>query len=131
MDAELTAVPFTFQGRMSRSKSRLARDQVAQARVTQSEHEELLGAARGDGRALGEWIREVLLREARRAETDMLFTELIATRMLLVNLIKPILEGKTAQKDYVAEAMTEIRRVKRKAAKDVRQQYRDEDEGGR
>jgi hypothetical protein len=130
MGEELTAVPFTFHGRISRSKSRQARDQVAQARVTPKEYEELLSAARGDGRALGEWVREVLLREARRADDDALFTELVATRMLMVNLFKPLIMGKPVSQEWLTEMMAVIRREKRKAAQEVRQQYTDDKVGG-
>ena len=61
-----------LEGRLSRSQGRAARSCVAQARVTEDEHRDLLRAARSDGRALGEWAREILLREARRSADDPL-----------------------------------------------------------
>ncbi len=64
--------------RLSRSKGRLARVHVAQARVTQPERQELEAAARRESKALSEWARDVLLHQARRSQDDALFTELVA-----------------------------------------------------
>jgi phage I-like protein len=131
VDTPGLAPPFELEARLRRSRGRTGRTFVASTKVTASEQNELIRAATSEGKAFSEWARDVLLREARRADADALFTEVIATRMLLVNLIKPLVEGGTIPKNYVADAMAEIRRVKHKAAKDVRQQYNDEDKGGR
>ena len=113
----------SIEARLSRSKGRLARAHVAQARVTQPEQKELEDAARREGKALSEWARDVLLREARRSQDDALFTELIATRMLLVNLIKPIILGEKVSPTWITEAMGMVRREKHKAAQELMQQY--------
>lgn len=113
----------SIEARLSRSKGRLARVHVAQARVTQPEQRELDEAARKEGKALSEWARDVLLREARRGEGDALFTELVATRMLLVNLIKPLILGEKVSPAWITEAMGMVRREKHKAAQEVMQQY--------
>jgi hypothetical protein len=65
----------------------------------------------------------VLLREARRAPDDALFTELVATRLLLTNLIKPLLLGKPMPEDWIAKAMAGVREAKHKAAADLRKEY--------
>ena len=121
----------SMEARLSRSKSRPPRVHVAQARVTQPEHRELLDAARKDGKALSEWARDTLLYAARASGHDALFTELVATRMLLVNLIKPLILGKTVTSDWITEAMSAVRREKRRAAQEVMQQYTDDAKGGR
>ncbi len=113
----------SIEARISRSKGRLARVHVAQARVTRPEQAELEQAARRDSKALSEWARDVLLREARRSHDDALFTELVATRMLLVNLIKPLILGEKVSPTWITEAMTMVRKEKHKAAQDVMQQY--------
>ena len=74
-------------------------------------------------------LREVLLRETRK-DDDALFIELIATRMLMVNLLKPLILGKQVSQDWITEAMAAVRREKRKAARDLMQQYADETAGG-
>ena len=112
-----------MDARLSRSKGRLARVHVAQARVTLPEQKALEDAARREGKALSEWARDVLLREARRSPDDALFTELVATRMLLVNLIKPLILGEKVSPTWITEAMGMVRREKHKAAEEVMQQY--------
>jgi hypothetical protein len=123
MEAQKQIANVGIEARLSRSKGRLARVHVAQARVTQPEQRELDDAARREGKALSEWARDVLLREARRSPDDALFTELVATRMLLVNLIKPLILGEKVSPTWITEAMTMVRREKHKAAQDVMQQY--------
>ena len=109
--------------RISRSQSRSARSCVAQARVTEEEHRVLLTAASLDGKALGEWAREILLREARRSADDPLFTELIATRMILLNLLKPLAMGQVVTPEDFTRISATVRSDKRKVAQEIQQQY--------
>ena len=111
-----------LESRLSRSQSRSAREFVAQARITEDERRDLLRAARSEGRALGEWAREVLLREARRSE-DPLFTELIATRMILLNLLKPLAMGQIVTSEDFTRISATVRSDKRKVAQEIQQQY--------
>lgn len=113
----------SLEQRISRSQGRTARDCVAQARVTEQEHEDLLKAAQSDGRALSEWAREVLLREARRSADDPLFIELIATRMILLNLLKPLAMGQAVTPEDFARISASVRNDKRKVAQEIQQQY--------
>lgn len=112
-----------FDVRLARSSGRAGRDRMANARVTAREQRELHVAARAQGKSLSEWAREVLLKEARRSHDDAVFTELVATRMLLVNLIKPLILGEKVSPTWITEAMTMVRKEKHKAAQDVMQQY--------
>jgi uncharacterized protein (DUF1778 family) len=109
--------------RLARSTGRTGRDRMANARVTAKEQRELHDAAHAQGKSLSEWAREILLREARRSQDDAVFTELVATRMLLVNLIKPLILGEKVSPTWITEAMTMVRKEKHKAAQDVMQQY--------
>lgn len=104
---------------------------MANARVTGEEQRELHDAAHAQGKSLSEWAREVLLREARRSDHDAVFTEIVATRMLLVNLIKPLIVGKPVTSEWITEAMNAVRREKRRAAQEVMQQYTVDAKGGR
>jgi hypothetical protein len=106
----------------SRLLSRTPREFVAQARITEDERNLLLKAASAEGRALGEWTREVLLREARRSE-DPLFIELIATRMVLLNLLKPLAMGKIVTPEDFTRISASVRTDKRKIAHEIQQQY--------
>lgn len=109
--------------RLSRFKSGSSRTKTVGARLTDSEEDELIAAAQREGRNISEWAREVLLQEARRSKDDALFTEIIATRMLLVNLLKPLLMGQKVTSERLTEIMTTVRTEKRKAAQEVMQQY--------
>jgi len=123
MNTSKRAPTLHIEGRLSRSQSRSARSCVAQARVTEEEHRDLLRAARSDGRALGEWAREILLREARRSADDALFTELIATRMILLNLLKPLAMGQVVTPEDFIRISATVRSDKRKVAQEIQQQY--------
>jgi hypothetical protein len=112
-----------MESRLARSIGRAGRDRMANARVTQAEQQELKEAARRCGQSLSEWSRDTLLREARRSSGDAVFTELIATRMLLVNLLKPLALGEKVTAAWITEAMTMVRKEKHKAAQEVMQQY--------
>ena len=119
----LHGTPSDLNVRLARSAGRTGRDRMANARVTAKEQRELHEAARAQGKSLSEWAREVLLREARRSPDDAVFTELVATRMLLVNLIKPLILGEKVSPTWITEAMGMVRREKHKAAQEVMQQY--------
>ena len=112
-----------FESRTSRSHGRAGRTYVASAKVTRKEQEELEHAAYKSGKSLSEWARDVLLQEARGSQDDAVFTELVATRMLLVNLIKPLILGEKVSPTWITEAMGMVRREKHKAAQEVMQQY--------
>jgi hypothetical protein len=69
-----------------------------------------------------EWAREALLREARRAD-DPMFTELIATRMILLNLLKPLAMGQVVTSEDFTRISATVRSDKRKVAQEIQQQY--------
>jgi hypothetical protein len=119
-----------LRGRLDRRfKSGALRSKTVGTRVSETEEKELIAAADRDGLTVSEWTRDVLLQAARRSD-DALFTELVATRMLMVNLFKPLLMGKPVSQEWLTEMMAVIRREKRKAAQEVRQQYADDKAGG-
>ena len=121
----------TIAQRLGRGKIRDSRSRSLGTKLTLKEERELVRAAEAEGKTASEWAREVLLREARRADGDAVLIEVIATRMLLVNLLKPLVMGKTVSQEWITEAMAAVRREKRKAAQEVLQQYNDEQAGGR
>ncbi len=108
--------------RQTRAVGRTGRDRMANARVTDAELQELHSAARAKGMSLSEWSREVLLREARRT-ADPLFTELIATRMILLNLLKPLAMGQIVTPEDFSRISATVRSDKRKVAQEIQQQY--------
>ncbi len=120
-----------LETRIRRSQGRTGRTYSANVKLTRTELSELEAVAKLQQKAVGEWAREVLMREARRVECDPVLTEVIATRMLMVNLLKPLVMGKTVSQEWITEAMAAVRKGKRKAAQEVMQQYNEEDAGGR
>ncbi|WP_263385836.1 plasmid mobilization protein [Granulicella arctica] len=112
-----------FDQRLRRSKGRAGRKVVASAKVTPEEHAELQDAARRENKALSEWAREVLLREAKPNRADALLTEIVAMRLLLNLLLKPIACGEVITPEMFGTVLTNVRTAKHKAAQDVMEQY--------
>ena len=118
----------SLETRLARSLGRGGRTKMANARVTEKECQELHAAARAAGQSLSEWSREVLLREARRSKDDALFTETIATRMLLVNLLRPLLLREAVSTESISEIMAGVRQQKHETAREVMKQYESEEQ---
>jgi hypothetical protein len=121
---------FDLAERLQPKRGREPRSESFATRLTKSELAVLSQAAKADGKTVREWSRDVLLKEARRSHDDALFTELVATRMLMVNLLKPLILGKPVSQEWITDAMAAVRREKRRAAQEVRQQYTEETAGG-
>ena len=112
-----------FEHNLRRARGRDSRNYIASARVTKSEQQELEEAARLEGKALSEWCRETLLGVARRETVTPIFTEVIATRMLLNAVLHKAVSGKNmTDEDFSAEVQA-VRIDKHKAASEVMQQY--------
>jgi hypothetical protein len=108
-------------GRRLKSGSR--RTRTVGTRVSSAEEQELIAAAERDGLNVSEWVRRVLFAAARKNQENALFTELVGTRMLLVNLLRPLALGEKVSPSWITEAMTMVRKEKHKAAQEVMQQY--------
>jgi len=119
----MTTSTLDFQDRLKQKIGRASRVRSVAIRFTVAEAEELEGAARAAGTTLREWGRDALLQTCRDPQDDALFTEMIATRLLLVNLIKPMLLGKPVPENWITEAMNGVRAAKHKAAADLRKEY--------
>ena len=117
--------------RLTRSRGRTPRDQNANARLTRNELATLQDAARLEGKALGEWTREVLLSHARQGRAESAaFTELIALRMLLNAVLRSLVVGKKMTETEYNTLLTELRKTKHATAQDVLAQYQTNLEGG-
>lgn len=112
-----------LEERLDRPKGRPARDKMTGVRFTQAEMEEVDRAANSHGQLFGEWAREVLLREARKSRGDALFTEIVATRMLLNLVLKPLACGQIMTAEDFSGVLANVRTTKHKAAADVMEQY--------
>jgi hypothetical protein len=100
------------------------------AKFTKHERKLVTEFARSQGIARGQWMRDVILREIRdvslreahRAD-DPMFTELIATRMILLNLLKPLAMGQIVTPEDFSRISATVRSDKRKVAQEIQQQY--------
>ena len=128
MDEQNTGGTLDFKNRLRRSRGRSGRTFVASARVTSEEQNELEAAAGAQGKALSEWAREVLLREARAPRGDALFTEVVATRMLLNLVLKSVACGEVMTPETFSAVLTKVRTTKHKQALDMMDQYATSDQ---
>jgi len=113
---------FVVEQYAGRGRLRDSRSRSLGTKLTLAEEKEMTKAAAAAGKSASEWAREVLLREARRAE-DPLFIELIATRMVLLNLLKPLAMGQVVTPEDFTRISASVRSDKRKVAHEIQQQY--------
>jgi hypothetical protein len=113
---------FELQQHTGRGRLRDSRSRSLGTKLTLAEEKEMARAAAAAGKSASEWAREVLLREARRSD-DPLFIELIATRMVLLNLLKPLAMGQIVSPDDFIRISASVRSDKRKVAYEIQQQY--------
>ena len=123
MEGQSTPIAIDLESRLRRSRGRLSRTLVASTKVTRAEQGELEQAAGAEGKALSEWAREVLLREARRAKHDALFTELVSMRMLLNNVLRVVATGQKITAENFQEILAGVRADKKRVAAEILQQY--------
>jgi hypothetical protein len=113
---------FEPEQHVGRGRLRDSRSRSLGTKLTFAEEKEMARAAAAAGKSASEWAREVLLREARRSD-DPLFIELIATRMVLLNLLKPLAMGQIVSPEDFTRISASVRSDKRKVAHEIQQQY--------
>lgn len=124
----MTENHLNLEERLRRKMSRPARTQSIATRFTKDEEVELLRAAEKEGKTVREWTRDALLREARRPAVDPVFTEVVATRVLLNNALRGVLLHETWTAENFQQLTTSIRLEKQKIAKEMMQQYEPRDQ---
>lgn len=110
------------ESRLRRSRGRGARASCVSSRVTEEELRCLEKVAADNGKAVSEWAREVLLEAARRTGPDVVLVELVATRMLLVNMLKMIGQTRALPEAEYTKIHTEVQKVKRRIARELAEQ---------
>lgn len=113
----------TIAQRLGRGKIRTKRSRSLGTKLTLSEERDIVRAAEAEGKSASEWARDVLIREARRPKNDVLLTETIATRILLLNLLKPLVRGQKISEDYITDLIVKVRNEKREATLEILEQY--------
>jgi len=92
---------------------------------TPSEAAAIEAASQADGKAVGEWLRDLALRELRSdgLRSLALMGEIAALRLLLINTLEPLLRGDKMTPDQFKEMLRYVKTNKRKAAADMLASY--------
>jgi predicted glycosyltransferase len=107
---------------LRRSRGRSARAFCVSSRVTEQELRCLEKAAADNGKAVSEWAREILIEAAQHTGPDVVLVELVATRMLLVNMLKMIGQTRALPEAEYTKIHTEVQKVKRRIARELAEQ---------
>ena len=118
----------------NRENGREFRTVTASTKVTDQELAELENAAARHGVRLGEWIRDVLFREAKLSseppDADPEMVEIIGLQMFLTRVLSAIASGERMTREQCQDLMRNVKANKRRAARDALAQYRSGDEEG-
>jgi hypothetical protein len=83
------------------------------AKLTKEERERVTEFARSHGRARGEWIRDVILKEMRNGSgSDPFLAEILGVRLLLVNVLRPLAAGQRLTPEAFDKLLDEISEAK-------------------
>jgi len=104
-------------------RGRESRDQSLNTKLTPKELAAVEAAAEADGRALGEWVREVVLMAARPSsvalEAEQLMTEIVGLQLFLTNALSPVACGGRMSAEQYQELMRNVKTNKHRAAREV------------
>ena len=90
-------------------KGRTRRAVTLSTKITPRELELISAASEADGRALGEWVRAVILRELREGSaSDPSLAEILGVRLLLVNVLRPLAAGQRLAPEAFDKLLDEI-----------------------
>src|SRR5208337_5010163 len=113
-------------------RGRESRDQSLNTKLTKTEIAVVKAASEADGRALGEWVREAILKAAHSSSTgvgpDHLMTEIVALQLFLTDVLSPIACGEHMSAEQYQKLMRNVKTNKHRAAREVIAQYVAEDE---
>ncbi len=108
-------------------RGRESRDQSLNTKLTPTELVSIEEAAQADGRAVGEWVRETVLKAARSSsgapETDQLMTEIIGLQLFLTNALSSVVCGERMSAEQYQELMRNVKANKRRTAREIIAQY--------
>ncbi len=87
------------------------------AKLTKEELGTVTDFARSQGLARGEWIRDVILREAGKGQaSDPALAEILGVRLLLVNVLRPLASGQFLAPEAFDKLLDEISQAKHQLA---------------
>ena len=98
-------------------RGRESRNQSLNTKLTKTEFAAVEVAAATNGCALGEWVRDLILRELRGESTrDPSLVEILGVRLLLVNVLRPLAAGQRLAPEAFDKLLDEISDAKHQLA---------------
>ena len=98
-------------------RGRESRNQSLNTKLTPTEFAAVEVAAATDGCALGEWVRDLILRELRGGSaSDPSLAEILGVRLLLVNVLRPLAAGQRLTPEAFDKLLDEISDTKHQLA---------------
>ena len=108
-------------------KGRESRNQTLNTKLTPTEAAAVEAASEADGKAVGQWLRDLALRELGGNNLQLLslalMGEITAMRLLLINTLEPLLRGDKMTAEQFKEMLRYVKTNKRKAAADMLASY--------
>jgi hypothetical protein len=87
------------------------------AKLSEQERQTITALATSRGLARGEWIRDVILREAQGGSArNPSLVEILGVRLLLVNVLRPLAAGQTVAPEVFDRLLDEISEAKHQLA---------------
>jgi hypothetical protein len=115
-----------IEARLQRIKGRETRSQSIATRFTKAEEKTMLRVASNRSMNLREWSRDILLaaaRDSRLPDESLLFAEIQALRLLLINTLEPLLRGEKMTPEQFKEMLRYVKTNKHKVAADMLASY--------
>lgn len=111
-------------GDVKRRVRKIVRPFTVSGKFTQTEFDTMSRIALESGQLLGEWARDVLLREVRdnprpSRESNTVLTEIVGLQLFLANVLSPIARGERITLEHYQEIIRQVRANKRRAAADL------------
>jgi hypothetical protein len=104
---------------LRRSRS-IVRTMTVGGKFTVAEHEQFSRMASEKGQLLGEWAREILLREIEDDRRDFdLLCEIVGLQLLLMNVLAPLARGERISADQFQAIVKSVQTTKVKAAEEM------------
>lgn len=98
-------------------RGRESRNQSLNTKLTRTEFAAVEAVASGRGCTLGEWVRDVILREVRGGPaSDPSLAEILGVRLLLVNVLRPLAAGQRLAPEAFDQLLDEISEAKHQLA---------------
>jgi hypothetical protein len=123
----MTVLTDTARVTTRKLKGRTRRAVTLSTKITPQELALITAASEADGRALGEWVREVLLKEIHSPSIalglDHLMNEIVGLQLFVTNALTSVVCGERISAERYDELMRNVKNNKRRAAREVIAQY--------